>query len=108
MILALFGILAGILFGLLLPMPLGADYAIYTSVALLAAAYVLVEGVLQNLKCQFKNVEFIIKFGVFTALSLTMVFISNQLGVPLYYGALFYLGSGFFDKISRIISHYFE
>ncbi len=108
MILALFGILTGVAFGFLLPMPLGANYAIYTSLALLTASYVIVEGILQNLKGKFSNVEFVIKFTTFTILSLTMVFISNKLGVPLYYGALFYLGTGFFDKISRIISHYFE
>lgn len=108
MIIAIVGIVLGILFGFLLPMPLGADYALYTSMALLASGYVIVEGVLANLKKTFKNAEFLLKFLAFTGLSLLMVFISNKLGVPLYYGALFYLGTGFFDKISRIISHYFE
>ena len=102
MIIAILGILLGLVVGYLIPISISGAYAIYLSVAILAAIDSLFGGIRANLEDRFDSVVFITGFFGNSILAFGLAYIGDQLGVPLYYAAIFVFGTRLFQNFSII------
>lgn len=102
MIIAFIGILFGILIGYYLPVSIPGTYSIYLSVAILAAIDSLFGGIRANFEERFDSVIFISGFFGNSFLAFALAYIGDQLGVPLYYAAIFVFGTRLFQNFSII------
>ncbi|BEP29494.1 small basic family protein [Helicovermis profundi] len=102
MIIALLGILLGVAIGLLLPLSLAATYSLYVSVGILAAIDSVFGGVRASMMEKFDPVIFISGFFINALMAGLLAYIGDNLGVPLYYAAIFAFGVRLFNNLAII------
>jgi small basic protein len=105
MSIAIFGILLGLLVGYYIPLNLSGAASIYLSVAILAAVDSLLGGIRANLEGRFDALVFISGFFFNSLLAFLLAYLGDQLGVPLYYTALFVFGTRLFNNLGYIRRH---
>lgn len=95
-------LLIGIVLGLLLPVSIPLVWARYLSVALLAALDAVFGGLRSSLDQQFDFAVFASGFVVNAILAAALTYVGDQLGVELYYAALFAFGYRIFINLGVI------
>lgn len=95
-------LLIGIVLGLLLPVSIPLVWARYLSVALLAALDAVFGGLRSSLDQQFDFGVFASGFVVNAILAAALTYVGDQLGVQLYYAALFAFGYRIFVNLGVI------
>ncbi|WP_372994646.1 small basic family protein [Lutispora sp.] len=102
MIVPLLGLLLGILLGLLSPLTIPIQYSTYMSIAILAALDSVFGGVRSSLENTFDVEIFISGFFANAVLAAILTYIGDQLGVPIYYAAIFAFGVRLFQNFAII------
>ncbi len=102
MIIALFGILIGLAIGYIIPISITTGYSVYVSVAILAAIDSVFGAVRSSLDNKFDHVIFISGFFTNAVLAAFLAYIGDNLGVPIYYAAVFAFGVRLFNNLAII------
>ncbi len=102
MILPLLGLLLGILIGLLSPLTIPIQYSTYMSIAILAALDSVFGGIRSSFEKTFDIEIFISGFFGNAILAAMLAYIGDQLGVPIYYAAIFAFGVRLFQNFAII------
>lgn len=102
MIIALLGILFGIFIGFMLPLSFTTAYSLYVSVAILAAVDSVFGAIRSSMQDQFEPVIFTTGFISNAILAAALAYIGDNLGVPLYYAAIFAFGVRLFNNLAII------
>ena len=102
MIIALLGILIGILVGLYIPFEFSTISSLYVSVGILAAIDSIIGAMRASIENKFDGIIFISGFFVNAILAITLSFLGDKLGVPIYYAAIFVFGTRLFNNIGII------
>lgn len=102
MIIALFGIILGLAIGYLIPLSITAGYSVYMSVAILAAIDSVFGAVRSSLDNKFDYLIFLSGFFTNAILAAFLAYIGDNLGVPIYYAAVFAFGVRLFNNLAII------
>lgn len=102
MIIPVIGLLLGIAAGLLLPITIPIQYSSYMSVAILAALDSVFGGIRSSIEKTFNIEIFISGFFGNAVLAAILTYIGDQLGVPIYYAAIFAFGVRLFQNFAII------
>jgi small basic protein len=105
MLIPIFGLILGILFGLILPFKIPAIYSSYMSIAVLAALDSVFGGIRSNMEQKFDSNIFISGFFGNAILAALLAYVGDRLGVPLYYAAIFAFGTRLFQNFAIIRRH---
>lgn len=108
MIFAFIGIILGIALGFLVPITYPPGYSLYISVAILAALDSVFGAFRATLEEKFDIEIFVSGFFGNTILAVSLAYIGDKLGVPLYYAAIFAFGGRLFQNLAvirRIVIH---
>lgn len=108
MIFAILGLIIGVLFGLRLNITYPAKYALYISVAILASLDSVFGAVRAMLEDTFNTEIFVSGFFTNAILAGFLAYIGDQLGVPLYYAAIFAFGGRLFQNFAIIRRHFLK
>ncbi|KAB7669257.1 small basic family protein [Bacillus sp. B1-b2] len=100
--LPVFGLIVGIILGLLTDIKIPEEYANYLSIAVLAALDTLFGGIRAYLQNIFDEKVFVSGFFFNIALAASLAFLGVHLGVDLYLAAIFAFGVRLFQNISLI------
>lgn len=106
--LPIIGLLAGIVLGLVLRVPVPAWMARYLGIALLAALDSAIGGARANLEQKFNEKLFIGGFLVNTTIAGLIVYIGDNLGIEIYLAAVVAFGVRLFQNLAIIRRHYFQ
>ena len=104
--LPLVGLLAGVLFGLLLQVDVSFELARYTAVAILAALDSILGAVRAELDGNYDNRIFISGFVVNALVAVLLTFVGDRLGLDLYLVALIAFGLRIFQNVAIIRRHF--
>ena len=102
MIIALIGIFIGAVIGFFIPISVTTSYSLYVSVAILAAIDSVMGAIRSSMEDHYDSVVFISGFFVNAALAAILAYIGDNLGVPLYYAAIFAFGVRLFNNLAII------
>ena len=102
MIFALIGILLGVLLGVFVPISYPPGFALYISVAILAALDSVFGAFRASLEEKFDVEIFVSGFFGNTILAVLLAYVGDKLGVPLYYAAIFAFGGRLFQNLATI------
>lgn len=102
MIIALLGIIVGLAIGFLLPLSFTTAYSVYFSVAILAAIDSVFGAVRSSLDGKFDHVIFLSGFFTNAILAAFLAYIGDNLGVPIYYAAVFAFGVRLFNNLAIV------
>lgn len=102
MIFALVGLVCGVIAGTFCPMIIPAAYTKLFSVALLTSLDAVFGAVYAVLRANFESAVFISGFFLNGLMATVLVFAGENLGIDLYYVALFGFGLKIFQKIHKI------
>ncbi len=105
MFIAILGILIGVLVGLYIPFEFSTISSLYISVGILAAIDSIIGAIRASIEGKFDGLIFISGFFVNAILAITLSFLGDQLGVPIYYAAIFVFGTRLFNNIGIIRRH---
>lgn len=114
MMVAIIGLILGVIIGLFLPNFYPAEYSFYISIAVLAALDSIFGAVRANMEDEdkFDMILFISGFAGNAILAGLLAFIGDQMGIPLYYAAIFVFGGRLFQNFASIrriiIDRYFR
>lgn len=108
MVIALIGLLSGILLGLYLPITYPAAFSLYVSVAILAALDSVFGALRANMENKFNTDIFISGFFGNAILAGILAYIGDRIGVPLYYAAIFAFGNRLFQNFAFIRRYIIE
>ncbi|MBP3952120.1 small basic family protein [Bacillus suaedae] len=97
-----FGLLIGVLLGLITEFRVPDEYTNYLSIAVLAALDTLFGGIRANLQETFDSDVFISGFFFNIILAACLAFLGVHLGVDLYLAAIFAFGVRLFNNIAVI------
>ncbi len=101
--LPLFGLVIGIILGLVFKIPVPAAYIKYLGVATLAALDSALGGIKASLAKEFNDKLFISGFFSNTIFAAFIVYLGDRLGVePLYYAAIVAFGVRLFQNLALI------
>ena len=100
--LPILGVIIGILVGMFLPYSLPVGYSIYIAVSILTALDTVFGGSVASLRGVFNFKLFITGFFGNLLIALALTFIGEQLGLPLYYAAIFVFGSRLFSNFAAL------
>ena len=92
------GVIVGLLIGVFIPYSLPAGYSIYVAVGILAALDTVFGGTVASLRGVFDIRLFLTGFFGNIVIAMALSFIGEQLGLPLYYAALFAFGNRLFNN----------
>ena len=106
MIFAIVGLVLGLVLGLQLDITYPAKYALYISVAILAAMDSVFGAVRSILEDKFNTEIFVSGFFGNAILAGFLAYIGDRLGVPLCYAAIFAFGSRLFQNFAIIRRHF--
>lgn len=106
MVYAIIGIILGILFGFILPITYEYTYTIYISMILLALIDGVMGGIKANLYNKFTTKEFLLGILGNALLSISLSYIGEVLGVPLYYGGIIVFSIKIFKNFTFIRKYY--
>lgn len=102
MLIALIGILIGILMGLYIPFEFSTISSLYVSVGILAAIDSIIGALRASIENKFDGIIFISGFFVNAILAIALSYMGDKLGVPIYYSAIFVFGTRLFNNIGVI------
>lgn len=102
MLLPLLGLLIGIMIGFLSPVTIPIQYSTYMSIAILAALDSVFGGIRSSLENTFDVEIFISGFFANAILAAALTYIGDQLGVPIYYAAIFAFGVRLFQNFAIV------
>jgi small basic protein len=102
LIIAIFGIIIGLVVGFYLPITFPMIYSAYTSVALLAAIDSVFGAIRASLENKFNSTIFVTGFIGNAVIAGLLAYIGDKMGVPLYYAAIFTFGSRLFQNFAII------
>lgn len=102
MIVAIVGIILGLIVGMYLPVSLTAQYSLYSAVAILAAIDSVFGGIRAHIENSFDGLIFVTGFISNAILAAGLAFVGDKIGVPLYYAAVFAFGVRFFQNLAII------
>ena len=102
MFIAILGILIGVLVGLYIPFEFSTISSLYISVGILAAIDSIIGAIRASVEGKFDGLIFISGFFVNAILAITLSFLGDQLGIPIYYAAIFVFGTRLFNNIGII------
>ncbi len=105
MIIAIIGIILGIFIGLYIPLEFTTISSLYISVGILAAIDSILGALRSSFEDKFDSVIFITGFIVNALLAISLSYLGDKLGVPIYYAAIFVFGTRLFNNIGSI-RHY--
>ena len=108
MILAVVGLLVGILLSSICPLSIPVAYAKLFSVALLASIDAVFGGYRAVLEEKFDNTIFISGFFVNALLAAFLVYVGDHLGIDLYYVALLAFGLRIFQNLAIVRRYFFK
>ncbi|MCD6435062.1 MAG: small basic family protein [Clostridiales bacterium] len=108
MIIVVIGIGLGLVIGYFIPITTTGVYSIYFSVAILAALDSLFGGIRANFEDRFDSIIFISGFFGNSIIAFALAYVGDQLGVPLYYAAVFAFGTRLFNNFSIIRRYMFK
>lgn len=97
-----FGLLAGIVIGLLFSLSIPADYARYTAIAVLAGLDSILGAARAELEGEYENRIFITGLITNMLLAGLLTFLGDRLGVELYFAAIVAFGARLFTNIGII------
>ena len=92
------GVILGLLIGILVPYSIPAGYSLYVAVGLLAALDAVFGGTVASMRGVFELRLFISGIIGNTLIAMALSFVGEQLGIPLYYAALFAFGNRMFNN----------
>ncbi|HQE67004.1 MAG TPA: small basic family protein, partial [Bacillota bacterium] len=96
------GLLLGIVIGILSPITIPIQYSSYMSVAILAALDSVFGGIRSSIEKTFNIEIFMSGFFGNAVLAAILTYIGDQLGVPIYYAAIFAFGVRLFQNFAII------
>lgn len=102
MILPFLGLILGVLIGLLSPVTIPIQYSTYMSIAILASLDSVFGGIRSSFENTFDIEIFISGFFANSVLAAILAYIGDQLGVPIYYAAIFAFGVRLFQNFAII------
>jgi small basic protein len=97
-----FGLLVGVILGLLTDIKIPNEYSNYLSIAVLAALDTLFGGIRAHLQGVFEEKVFVSGFFFNIILAASLAFLGVHLGVDLYLAAIFAFGVRLFNNIALI------
>ncbi|RFU63186.1 DUF1290 domain-containing protein [Peribacillus saganii] len=100
--LPIFGLLIGVLLGLLTDLKIPVEYSNYLSIAVLAALDTLFGGIRAHLQNLYDERVFVSGFFFNIILAASLAFLGVHLGVDLYLAAIFAFGVRLFQNIAVI------
>ncbi|HOS69705.1 MAG TPA: small basic family protein [Bacillota bacterium] len=101
-IIPIIGLLLGIVIGILSPITIPIQYSSYMSVAILAALDSVFGGIRSSIEKTFNIEIFMSGFFGNAVLAAILTYIGDQLGVPIYYAAIFAFGVRLFQNFAII------
>lgn len=108
MMLAVIGLLTGLLIGTFLPVSISMEYAKYLSVALLASLDSVFGGLRWGAEGKFDNLVFITGFFTNALLAAGLVYTGERIGIDLYYVALLAFGLRIFQNLAILRRHFLK
>ncbi len=102
MLIAIIGIVLGILIGFYIPFEFTTISSLYISVGLLAAIDSILGALRSSFEGKFDSVIFISGFIVNALMAISLSYLGDKLGVPIYYAAIFVFGTRLFNNIGSI------
>lgn len=108
LIIPLIGLIIGVLLGIYLPISIPVQYSTYMSVAILAALDSVFGGIRSSIEKTFNIEIFISGFFGNAILAAILTYIGDQLGVPIYYAAIFAFGVRLFQNFAIIRRYIFS
>ncbi|MFZ5352671.1 MAG: small basic family protein [Bacillota bacterium] len=108
MIIPLLGLLIGIVLGVMSPYKIPLQYSTYMSVAILAALDTVFGGIRSSMEKTFNTQIFISGFFGNAILAALLTYTGDQLGVPMYYAAIFAFGIRLFQNFAIIRRYIFS
>lgn len=99
------GLALGVVIGYYIPFTYPMDYSLYMSVAILATLDSIFGAVKSTFEGKYDNIIFITGFIGNSLLAIFLTYISDRLGIPIYYVAILVFGSRLFDNLSMIRRH---
>ncbi len=108
LIVAVIGLVIGIALGLYLPIIYPTSYSLYMSVAILAALDSVFGAIRSYMEEKFNSIIFVTGFFGNAILAGFLAYIGDQLGVPLYYAAIFTFGGRLFQNFALIRRQFIE
>ncbi|MHB0977624.1 MAG: small basic family protein [Candidatus Aquicultorales bacterium] len=106
--LPLIGLIAGILLGLFLKIPVPPTVVKYLGISVLAALDSSVGGLRASLEHKFNDKLFITGFFSNMLLAALIVFMGDRLGVDLYLAAVVAFGVRLFNNLALVRRFYFQ
>lgn len=106
--LPLFGLLLGILLGLIIKIPVPALYVRYLGIAVLAALDTAFGGLQASLEKNFNERLFVSGFLSNTLVATFIVYLGDKLGIELYLAAVVAFGVRLFQNLALIRRHIFK
>src|SRR3990172_7669639 len=106
--LPIIGLIAGIILGLVLKVPVPVWMARYLGIALLAALDSAMGGLRASLERKFNEKLFIGGFLANTIIAGLIVYIGDNLGIEIYLAAVVAFGVRLFQNLAIIRRHYFK
>lgn len=94
------GLIVGILLGVFLPYYIPDTYSLYVAVGILAALDSVFGGTVSVLQGRFELRIFLSGFLGNAFLAVVLAFIGEQMGIPLYFAAVFAFGNRLFDNFA--------
>lgn len=102
MIIALIGLIIGISLGFFSPVTIPVQYSTYMSVAILAALDSVFGGIRSSMEKIFNIQIFMSGFFGNAILAAILTYTGDQMGVPIYYAAIFAFGVRLFQNFAII------
>lgn len=99
---AFFGILIGIIIGLVWNIPIPDQFSTYMSVAIFACLDSVFGAMRASLEKQFRTDIFISGFFGNAFISVILVYLGDKLGIPVYLAAVIVFGSRIFNNFAII------
>lgn len=103
---AIIGLILGIIIGLYVPFDFSSAYSTYIAVAILAALDSIFGGISALLQKHFNNLIFVTGFFGNAILAAGLAYLGDKLGVPVYFAAVIVFGGRLFQNFA-IIRRYF-
>ncbi|PJI09900.1 MULTISPECIES: small basic family protein [Clostridium] len=100
--LAIFGLLIGIIIGVVWNVPIPDKFSPYLSVAIFACLDSVFGAVRAGLDKQFKSDIFMSGFFGNAVLAVALVYLGDKLGLPIYLAAVIVFGTRIFNNFAEI------
>ncbi len=103
MVYLILSIILGLIVGIYTPINISTNYSVYIAVLVLALLSYITSSIKSQMEAKNYGKVELIGFAAEMVLALLFTFISEQLGIPLYYAPIFYFGVNIFENFKKII-----